>query len=559
MTFLSRLSIQSKVAGAFGLMLLLVLGVGLTAINRLSAVNERAADIRDDWLPSTRVQGQVLSAFQELRVNEAYYILAADDLERQQLTTEINNRVQTVERLRADYEPMITRGTDDEKFIHAFDAAWNDHKQTLHKYLDGSKADAHDLFSQANRTDYLNATAALRSNRDFNAAEGKKAADEGAAIYATTRLFMFGIMATAVAISLLLALAIIGNVSGAIRLLTQAMTRLAGGDWSTEVPGTVRMDELGAMANAVNVFKTNGIEAVRLAGAQETERAAKEQRATRLDKLTRAFEAKAGELVGHVSSAATELQATAQAMTGTAGETTQQASNVAAAAEEASVNVQTVAAAAEELSSSITEISRQVAQSARVAGKAREDARRTDEVVQALVGGAQKIGEVVGLINNIAGQTNLLALNATIEAARAGDAGKGFAVVASEVKNLATQTGKATEDIARQIAQIQSATKDAVESIREIGTTIGEISEIAAAIAAAVEEQGSATQEIARNVQQAAAGTQEVSSNIVGVSRGASDTGAAATQVLSAAGELSRQAEQLRSEVSLYIVGVKAA
>jgi methyl-accepting chemotaxis protein len=218
-----------------------------------------------------------------------------------------------------------------------------------------------------------------------------------------------------------------------------------------------------------------------------------------------------------------------------------------------------VAAAAEELSSSITEISRQVAQSARVAGRALEDARRTDAVVQALADNAQKIGEVVGLISNIAGQTNLLALNATIEAARAGDAGKGFAVVASEVKSLATQTAKATEDISRQISQIQTATKEAVISIQGIGTTIGEISEIAAAIAAAVEQQGAATKEIARNVQQAASGTQEVSANIVGVSQGANETGAAANQVLGAAGELSRQAEQLRTEVGHYISGVNAA
>jgi methyl-accepting chemotaxis protein len=559
MTFLNRLSIRAKIAGAFGLLLLLVLGVSLIAINRLSAVNDRAADIRDNWLPSTRVQGQMLSAFQELRVNEAYYLLAADDRERQQIATEIEKRVQTVDHFRADYDPLITRGTDDEKFIHAFDAMWADHKQMVRKYFDDSKVDRHDLFNEASRTNYLAATAALRSNRDYNAAEGKKAADQGAAIYQSTKWFMLGVMVISVALCLVLALVIISNVSAAIRLLTKAMTRLAGGDWSTEVPGTARLDELGEMAVTVNVFKTNGIEAVRLAAAQETERATKEQRATRLNTLTRAFEAKAGELVGHVSSAATELQATAQSMTGTAGEATQQASNVAAAAEEASVNVRTVAAAADELASSIAEISRQVAQSARVAGKAREDARHTDDVVQALVGGAQKIGEVVGLINNIAGQTNLLALNATIEAARAGDAGKGFAVVASEVKSLATQTAKATEDIARQIAQIQTATKDAVESIRQIGTTIAEISEIAGAIATAVEEQGAATQEIARNVQQAAAGTQEVSSNIVGVSRGASDTGAAASQVLGAAGELSRQAEQLRSEVGLYIAGVKAA
>ena len=341
--------------------------------------------------------------------------------------------------------------------------------------------------------------------------------------------------------------------------MTAAMAQLAAGDHAVDVPARDNTDEIGAIARAVEVFKQNAIQATKLAAEKTATQATREQRTARIETLTVAFDAKVVELVGQVSTAATELQATAQSMTATAGQTTQQATSVAAAAEQASVNVQTVATASEELASSIAEIARQVAQSATIAGKAKDDAARTDRVVQALAEGAQKIGEVVGLISSIAGQTNLLALNATIEAARAGDAGKGFAVVASEVKNLATQTAKATEDIARQIAQIQSVTKEAVTSIQAIGSTIGEVSEIAASIAAAVEEQGSATQDIARNVQQASAGTQEVTLNITGVSAGANDTGAAAGQVLGAAGELSRQAEQLRGVVDQYIAGVKAA
>ena len=396
------------------------------------------------------------------------------------------------------------------------------------------------------------ALASLQQAFDQNAAQSK--ADAGRTIW--LQAIVAGVAGL---IGIALAFVIGRGIARPVASMTEAMTRLAKGDHDIEVPGRENGDEIGRMARAVEVFKQNAIETARLTAEQAAERDAKDQRAQRLDALTRAFEAKAGELVGHVSSAATELQATAQSMTGTAGLTTQQSTTVAAAAEQASANVQTVAVAAEELTSSITEISRQVAQSAKVAGRALEDAKRTDDVVQALADGAHKIGEVVGLISNIAGQTNLLALNATIEAARAGDAGKGFAVVASEVKSLATQTAKATEDIARQITQIQTATKNAVASIRGISTTIGEISDIAAAIAAAVEEQGSATQEIARNVQQAAAGTQEVSSHIVGVSQGANDTGAAANQVLGAAQELSQQAEQLRSEVGGYISGVKAA
>jgi len=341
--------------------------------------------------------------------------------------------------------------------------------------------------------------------------------------------------------------------------MTVAMSRLAAGDHAVEVPARDNTDEIGAMARAVEVFKQNAVQAETLAAEKTATQAMRDQRSTRIQTLTVAFDAKVVDLVGQVSTAAAGLQATAQSMTATASETTQQAASVAAAAEEASLNVQTVAAASEELASSIAEIARQVAQSARIAGKAKDDAARTDSVVQALAEGAQKIGEVVGLISSIAAQTNLLALNATIEAARAGDAGKGFAVVASEVKSLATQTAKATEDIARQITQIQTVTREAVTSIQGIGSTIGEISEIAAAIAAAVEEQGSATQDIARNVQQASAGTQQVTSNITGVSAGANDTGAAAGRVLGAAGELSRQAEQLRGVVDQYIEGVKAA
>ena len=272
-----------------------------------------------------------------------------------------------------------------------------------------------------------------------------------------------------------------------------------------------------------------------------------------------AFEAKVGSLVSMLSSGATELQATAQSMSATATQTNQQATTVAAAAEEASAGVQTVAAAAEELTASIHEISQQVAQSARATGKAVEDARRTDTIVRALADGAQKIGDVVLLITGIAAQTNLLALNATIEAARAGDAGKGFAVVAGEVKNLATQTAKATEEIGTQIRQIQDATGEAVQAIKAIGTTIEEVNVIASNIAAAVEEQGAATAEIARNVQQTAASTQEVTATIAGVSQAANDTGAAAGQVLGAASGLSRQAEQLTGEVNAFVAGVRAA
>lgn len=360
-------------------------------------------------------------------------------------------------------------------------------------------------------------------------------------------------------LGLLIAFVIARGITRPLGAMTDAMAKLAAGDLALEIPARDRKDEIGAMAHAVEVFKQNGLEAQRQTAAQEAERLAKERHAARLAELVRDFEAKVSGLVGTLSSAATELEATAQSMTNTAGQTNDQVATVASAAQEMSANVQTVSASAEELGASINEISRQVAQSAEITMKAVKDAERTDEIVRALAEGAQKIGDVVGLINNIAGQTNLLALNATIEAARAGDAGKGFAVVASEVKSLAGQTAKATEEIGQQITQIQSATQEAVAAIKGIVGTIGEVSRIAGSIAAAVEEQGAATAEIARSVQQAANGTQDVTSNISGVSQAANDTGAAAGQVLGAAGELSRQAEALSGEVSTFVAQVRAA
>ena len=280
---------------------------------------------------------------------------------------------------------------------------------------------------------------------------------------------------------------------------------------------------------------------------------------TAMNQTADAFEAKVGSLVSMLSSGAIKLEATAESMSATATRTNQQATTVAAAAAEASAGVQTVAAAAEELSASIHEISRQVAQSAKITGKAVEDARRTDTIVRALADGAKKIGDVVQLINGIAAQTNLLALNATIEAARAGDAGKGFAVVASEVKSLAGQTAKATEEIGAQIKQIQDATGEAVQAIKVIGATIEEVNGIASNIAAAVEQQGAATAEIARNVQQTAASTQEVTATVIVVSQAANDTGGAAEQVLGAANGLSKQAGQITNEVNSFVAGVRAA
>jgi methyl-accepting chemotaxis protein len=285
----------------------------------------------------------------------------------------------------------------------------------------------------------------------------------------------------------------------------------------------------------------------------------RDARTVRVDEITHAFETTATKIVETVSSAAGELQSTAQSMSVTAEETNRQSMAVAAASEQAATNVQTVASAADELSVSVNEINRQVAESTAITQKANAEAERTNVTMKSLAAAAQKIGEVVGLISEIAQQTNLLALNATIEAARAGEAGKGFAVVASEVKSLANQTAKATEDITAQVSEMQSVTENAVQAIQTISETITEINAISDLIAAAVSEQGNATREIAQNTQQAASGTQDVSSNISGVTQASSETGSAAQQVLEAAGTMSTQSATLREVVEKFLTDVKAA
>jgi methyl-accepting chemotaxis protein len=346
-----------------------------------------------------------------------------------------------------------------------------------------------------------------------------------------------------------------------MRALSVSMDELAGGNFAVVLPGLGRKDELGAVAAAVEKFKIVSEQKSR----QEAEakikqdQIAAQQRKADMVKLADSFEAAVGEIVETVSSASTELEASAGTLTSTAERAQQVTTMVAAASEEASTNVQSVASATEELSSSVNEISRQVQESARMASEAVDQARVTNDRVSELSKAAARIGDVVELINTIAGQTNLLALNATIEAARAGEAGRGFAVVASEVKALAEQTAKATGEIGQQITGIQAATQESVGAIKEISGTIERLSEIASTIAAAVEEQGAATQEISRNVQQAAHGTQQVSSNITDVQRGASETGSASSQVLSAAQSLSSDSNRLKLEVGKFLDSVRAA
>ena len=365
--------------------------------------------------------------------------------------------------------------------------------------------------------------------------------------------------ALALGLACLFAYLIARSIVVPLSAMTGAMTELSKGNRHVPIPATERTDEIGEMAAAMQVFKENTLKMEQMQKEQEEQKIRSEaERKAALRQLANTFEGSVGKVIETVSSASTELQASATQMASTATETSAQATTVASASQQASANVQTVASATEELSSSISEIAKQVERSQAVAVRAEQEAESTTIQVRALYENANKIGEIINLINDIASQTNLLALNATIEAARACDAGKGFAVVANEVKHLANQTGKATDEIAAQIKAVQEGTNNAVHAIDTISKVISEMGEISASVASAVQEQSAATSEIARNVEQAAAGTAEVSSSVTTVEQAARDTGAAAEQIRASATDLSKQSEYLRAEVGRFLNQVRA-
>ena len=373
------------------------------------------------------------------------------------------------------------------------------------------------------------------------------------------RLIVIGAVVGVIFLSIVIAALVGRAIAAPVGRMTDAMRRLAEGDKELEIPATDYRNELGEMAQALDVFRTSMIEADRLAAEQAESQRVQIERAERLQGLAQDFDSEVKDVLGSVNFALQTMIETSASMSDAAKMLNTQSSSVAAAAQQAAGNVQTAAAATEELNSTFAEISDQVSMSATIAQDAVAEAQRTNEGINRLVTTAERISEVVHLIQDIAEQTNLLALNATIEAARAGEAGKGFAVVASEVKNLANQTAKATEEIGQQIGDVQDSTQIVVAAIQSITQIIGRMHEASTAIAAAIEEQTAATREIARNVEQAAAGTDEVTRSIAKVSESSDETEQASASVRAASEDLAEQSERLSTRVESFLSGVKAA
>ena len=556
-------TLGTKLMAGFGILTCLSLALGGLALNGLRSIDTSAATIRDDYLPSLLTGERLVVAIEDMRRVEVNSLLCTSPTECQEIASQLQTAIGVADAARAAHDPNIDPGEERERYTTFFDTAWPAYKaddvqmQTFRS--NGADEVAHTLFISKSTADFNTLIDFMRWDMRYNEQHAYRAGDISRHIYSSTWTLLLSGIGLVLLLSTLTAFALIRHISPPLKAMTDAMRRLAGHDMATSIPCVGRGDEIGAMAAAVQVFKDNMTGADRLAAEQGVEREARQRRSTQIEALVGAFEKQIGSTVSVLASASAEMKTTASSMTRNAAQTDQQAVAVALAAEESSHGVQTVAAASEQLASSISEINRQVSTSAVLTGKAVGSVRRTDDTVRALSDSAGRIGQVVELITSIASQTNLLALNATIEAARAGDAGKGFAVVASEVKSLAQQTGRATDEIAAQIAQVQQATAGAVEAIKEIGSIIEEVGAVTTSIAAAVEQQGAATAEIARNVQQTAASTRNVTTNISGVSRAANDTGAAATQVLGAAGDLSRQAETLSTEVNSFIASVRNA
>ncbi|UIN33000.1 methyl-accepting chemotaxis protein [Methylobacterium oryzae] len=557
------ISIAAKLGLCLAALVLLIAATSGLSLAELGRIESAAAQLRDTRIPATDALGRIGINFMRQRVNAVRLITADTPALRAEVADQIAKRDALLAAQYARYEALPLTQPEREAYAvfrqHVATYA-EQQREAVAKAEAGDVAGGQRIYNTV-MSDSIRAIMAdweklVALNGDGSQASGTLIAQT----YDAAKRNVLALAGLALLVALGAFVLVTRGVSGPLRKIAAVTQRLAAGDAEVAISGQERRDEIGALAGSVVVFRDNLVRARALEAETALARAdAETQRRAATRAMADAFEQAVGGIVGGVSAAATELEATARTLTGSATEAAGQSGTVAGAASDAAANVNTVAAAAEELGSSVQEIGRQVSSSAELARVAVAEATNTVALVQDLSGAAAKVGDVVALISGIAAQTNLLALNATIEAARAGAAGRGFAVVATEVKALAEQTARATEEITGQIGRIQSSTGQAASAIDGIGRRIREIDGVASSIAAAVEQQGAATQEIVRNVAEAAAGTGAVTGTIASLAQSAEETGAAAAQVLGAASEMSRQSEHLGAEVARFLATVRAA
>ncbi len=544
-------------------LILVVIGGNALQYKAMSEITKQTDLISDDLLPRIKIVLNMNVDLSNYRRSQYNYALATTPTDKQKYADRIKKANDEFEAGMAEYGKMLRPDQDEQGgFFKTIQKEWGEYEKTSEEIIrmvemgDTANALQAIMGSASNYEEVSNAVEGIVKVNERNAGNAGAVADHEAY---ESRIIAVSIIVLLIAMGTGLVILLVRGIGGPIVNITRYMGVLASGDLSQDVPDRDRKDEVGEMASAIQTFKDNMVRAKELEAEQRREEEAKLRRQERVEASVKKFEMTMSDIVKFVSSASTELQASAQSLSASAEETSKQSGAVAAASQQAAANVQTVASATEELSSSINEIASQVSRSSQVASKAVSDAELAGKSVSELVDAAHKIGEVTQIISAIAEQTNLLALNATIEAARAGDAGKGFAVVASEVKNLANESTKATEEISSQIAHIQQISQTSAEAIDTICRIIREMDEISGTISAAIQEQTSATQEISRNVSEAYTGTSEVTQNIGSVSDAANSTGSASHQVLSAADELSRQSEILQEEFTVFIKELAAA